>query len=87
MNWYLVSVRPNKRDLFLKHLDFAIDKNQLRELFLDSISPSDPMYKDMVLIQISNLKLAQTQLRGIEHFQRIEPRPLSEKQIGQFLGK
>ncbi len=87
MNWYLVSVRPNKRDLFLKHLDFIINKNQLGELFLDRISPTDPMYKDMVLIQVSNLRSAQTQLRTIDNFQRIEPRALTEKQLGQFLGK
>ncbi|MEM8780779.1 MAG: hypothetical protein AAGF26_18320 [Cyanobacteria bacterium P01_G01_bin.49] len=85
MNWYLVSVRPNKRDLFNKHLDFAINSNQLGELFVDRISPKDAMYKDMILMQISNLKLAQAKLREIDYFQRIEPRPLSEKQMSQFL--
>jgi hypothetical protein len=87
VNWYLVTVRPNKRDSFLKHLDFAIEKNQLTEIFISKICPTDPMYKDMILMEVSNLKLAQTHLRGIEHFQRIEPRALSEKQVGQFLGK
>lgn len=86
MNWYLVTVRPNKRDLFLKHLEFIIEKNQLLELFLDKISPADSMYKDMVLIQISDLKLARTHLSQIDHFQRIEPRALSQKQVGQFIG-
>lgn len=87
MNWYLVSVRPNKRDLFLKHLDFVINKNQLEGLFIDKISPTDPMYKDMVLIKVSDFQLAQTKLRKLENFQRIEPRALTEKQLRQFFGK
>ena len=85
MNWYLVSVRPNKRDLFLKHLDFVIDNNQLREIFLETISPTEAMYKDMVLIQVSNLKLAKPYLSQIENFQRIEPRALSETQVSNFV--
>lgn len=87
MNWYLVSCRPNKRDLFLKQLDFEIDKNQLRDLFLDKISPSDTIYKDMVLLHISDLSSARIHLKKIEQFQKIEPRALSECQIQQFLDK
>ncbi|ACB54410.1 hypothetical protein cce_5064 [Crocosphaera subtropica ATCC 51142] len=86
MNWYLVSCRPNKRDLFLKQLDFEIDKNQLGDLFLEKISPSDAMYKDMVLLQISDLSSARIHLKKIEQFQKIEARALSERQVQQFLG-
>ena len=68
MNWYLVSCRPNKRDLFLKQLEFEIDKNQLGDLFLDKISPSDAMYKDMVLLHISDLASARIHLKKIEQF-------------------
>ncbi|MGK7941203.1 MAG: hypothetical protein AB4062_13855 [Crocosphaera sp.] len=68
MNWYLVSCRPNKRDLFLKQLDFEIEKNQLGNLFLDIISPSDAIYKDMVLLHISDLPSAQIHLKKIEQF-------------------
>lgn len=87
MNWYLVSCRPNKRDLFLKQLNFEIDKNQLRNLFLEKISPNDAMYKDMVLLQISDLPSARIYLKKIEPFQKIEPRALSEHQVQQFLDK
>ncbi len=87
MNWYLVSCRPNKRDLFLKQLDFEIDKNQLGDLFLDKISPSDIMYKDMVLLQLSNISSARIHLKKIEQFQKIESRALSEHQVQQFLDK
>ncbi|EAZ88294.1 hypothetical protein [Crocosphaera chwakensis] len=68
MNWYLVSCRPKKRDLFLKQLDFEIDKNQLGNLFLEKISPSDAMYKDMVLLHISDLSSARIYLKKIEQF-------------------
>ncbi len=84
MNWYLVSTRPNKRDLFLKQLNFTIEKHQLREVFLDQITPTDAMYKDMILIKVSDLKTSRTYLSNIEHFQKIEPRALSEKQVRQF---
>jgi hypothetical protein len=87
VNWYLISTRPNKRDLFLKHLDFVIDKHQLRQIFLERIYPEDTMYKDMVLIQISDIKIARTYLRQVEHFTKIENRALSDKQVEQFLGK
>ncbi len=87
MNWYLVSCRPNKRDIFLKQLDFEIDKNQLGDLFLETISPSDAIYKDMVLLHISDLASAQIHLKKIEQFQRIEARALSEHQVKQFLDK
>lgn len=85
MNWYLVSTRPNKRDLFLKQLNFTIEKHQLREVFLDQITPTDAMYKDMILIKVSDLKASRSYLSNIEHFQKIEPRALSEKQVRQFL--
>ncbi len=68
MNWYLVSSRPNKRDLFLKQLDFIIEKHRLNSLFLDRISPTDTIYKDMVLLQVSDLKLARIHLTTIEPF-------------------
>ncbi|MEA5537340.1 hypothetical protein [Crocosphaera sp. XPORK-15E] len=87
MNWYLVTVRPNKRDSFLKQLDFAIEKNQLAEIFLSKISPTVPMYKDMVLMEVSNLKSAPTHLREIEHFQRIESRALSPETSGAVSGE
>ena len=87
MNWYLVSCRPNKRDLFLKQLEFEIDKNQLGDLFLERISPSDTMYKDLVLLYISDLTSALIHLKKIEQFQKIEPRALSEHQVKQFLDK
>ena len=87
MNWYLVPCRPNKRDLFLKQLDFEINKNQLGDLFLDKISPSDIMYKDMVLLRLSNISSARIHLKRIEQFQKIEPRALSEHQVQQFLDK
>ncbi len=87
MNWYLVSSRPNKRDLFLKQLDFIIEKHRLNSLFLDRISPTDTIYKDMVLLQVSDLKLARIHLTTIEPFQKIEPRALSEHQVKQFLDK
>lgn len=87
MNWFLVYVRSQKRDLFLKHLDFIINKNNINELFSDRFIPTDSMYKDVVLLQITDLKLARTYLRQVEYFSRIEPKALSVNQVNQFLSK
>ncbi|WP_013324652.1 hypothetical protein [Gloeothece verrucosa] len=85
MNWYLVSLRPNKRELFLKYLAIAIEKNQLQDLFLETIVPNDPIYKDMVLLHLNDLKTARSHLQLIEHFQKIEPRPIAPEQISRIL--
>lgn len=85
MSWYLVSVRPNKRDLFLKYLNITINNNQLQNLFLEIVAPTDPIYKDMVLLHLEDLKTARSHLQLIEHFQKIEPRPLPPEQISRIL--
>jgi hypothetical protein len=85
VNWYLISTRPHKRDLFLKQLNFVIEKHQLNEVFLDQITPTDVIYKDMILIQVSDLQSARAYLSQIDHFQKIEPRALSDKQVRQFI--
>ena len=34
-NWYLVTVRSKKREVFLKYLNLAISQNQLQDLVID----------------------------------------------------
>ncbi|PSF37841.1 hypothetical protein C7H19_07605 [Aphanothece hegewaldii CCALA 016] len=87
MNWYLVSTRPYKREIFLKYLDRAISENKLQELILEVIAPQDKVYQDMVLLQISNLKEARPHLQQIENFQRLEPKPLPIEQIRRMSGE
>lgn len=87
MNWYLVSTRPYKREIFLKYLDRAISENKLQELILEVIAPQDEVYKDMVLVQLSDLKEARPHLQKIENFQRLEPKPLLSEQIRRMSGE
>ncbi|MFM7406450.1 MAG: chromosome segregation ATPase [Cuspidothrix sp.] len=85
-NWYLVSVRSKKREVFLKYLKLAISQNQLQDLIIDIKSPQDAVYEDIVLLRISNFKTAYIQLKKIECFQNIERKPLAQAQVNRMLG-
>jgi hypothetical protein len=86
VSWYLVSTRPYKRDIFLKYLAGAISGNQLQNLILEVIAPEEEVYQDMVLVQLRDFKEARPYLQNIEHFQRLEPKPLSLEQIRRMSG-
>ncbi|MFN6155712.1 MAG: chromosome segregation ATPase, partial [Dolichospermum sp.] len=47
-NWYLVTVRSKKREVFLKYLNLAISQNQLQDLVIEIKSPQDAVYQDIV---------------------------------------
>ncbi|UUO14431.1 MULTISPECIES: hypothetical protein [Aphanizomenonaceae] len=85
-NWYLVSVRSKKREVFLKYLNLAISQNQLQDLVTEIKSPQDAVYQDIVLLKISNFKTACIQLQKIECFQNIERKPLALPQVNRMLG-
>lgn len=85
-NWYLATVRSQKRNLFLKTLDNALKANQVQEVILEIQTPKDSVYKDMVLLRLSNYKTALTHLQTLEYFQAIERRPLSREQVDRMLG-
>jgi len=85
-NWYLVTVRSKKREVFLKYLNLAISQNQLQDLVIDIKSPQDAVYQDIVLLNISNFKTACIQLKKIECFQNIERKPLALPQVNRMLG-
>jgi hypothetical protein len=85
-NWYLVSVRSKKREVFLKYLKLAMTQHQLQDLIIDIKSPQDSVYEDIVLLKISNFKTAYIQLKKIEFFQNIERKPLAQAQVNRMLG-
>ncbi|WP_353931861.1 chromosome segregation ATPase [Okeanomitos corallinicola TIOX110] len=85
-NWYLLTVRSKKREVFLKYLKFAIDQNKLEDLFLDIKVPQDSVYEDMVLLSLSNFKTATSYLKKVECFQNIERKPLQSAQVNRMLG-
>ncbi|BAY95859.1 MULTISPECIES: hypothetical protein [unclassified Tolypothrix] len=85
-NWYLVTVRSKKREVFLKYLELSIKQNQLQDLILKIEIPQDSVYEDLVLLNISNFKTASTHLQKIENFQSIERKPLNPEQVTRMLG-
>ncbi|MBE9035165.1 chromosome segregation ATPase [aff. Roholtiella sp. LEGE 12411] len=85
-NWYLLSVRSKKRDLFLKYLKIAISQNNIQELIMDIKTPQESVYEDIVLLNLSTFKTAYTYLQKIEYFQSIERKPLQLEQVSRMLG-
>ncbi|BAY12981.1 chromosome partitioning protein ParA [Calothrix sp. NIES-2098] len=84
--WYLLNVRSHKRGLFLKHLQFAIAKNNLQEVILEIKIPQDSVYGDIVLVNLSNFKIANSHLQKIDYFQSIERQPLPLEQVSRMIG-
>lgn len=84
-NWYLVTVRPKKREIFLKYLDNEIKNNKLEDLVLAVETPENAIYEDIVLLNLSNFQAVSLQLKKIQYFQRIERQPLKLEQINKML--
>ncbi|MEY2913042.1 MAG: hypothetical protein RLZZ184_2351 [Cyanobacteriota bacterium] len=85
-NWYLVTVRSKKREVFLKYLNIAISQNKLQDLVIEIKIPQEAVYQDIVLLKTSNFKTAYIQLKNIECFQNIERKPLALQQVNRMLG-
>ncbi len=85
-NWYLVSVRAKKRDLFQKYLNRAITQNQLQDVILAVKIPKQLDFKDYILLNLSNFKTAYTHLQKIENFQSVERKPLKLEEVSRMLG-
>jgi transcription antitermination factor NusG len=85
-NWYLLNVRSKKRQSFLKFLNLAIEQNNIQELFVDIKVPEDAVYEDIVLLKLTNFKIAYSFLKEVEFFQNIERKPLQSAQVNRMLG-
>jgi hypothetical protein len=84
-NWYLVSLRPKKREVFLTYLKLAITQNKLEDLILAVEIPPASVYEDFLLLNLSNFKAACTHLQKIDHFLSIERKPLNSEQMSRML--
>lgn len=85
-NWYLVTVRPKKREVFLKYLDTEIEQSKLQDVILAVETPETSIYEDIVLLNLSDFQTASIHLKKIQYFQRIERQPLKLEQVNKILG-
>ena len=85
-NWYLVTIRPKKREVFLKYLDTEIRNSQLQDLIVAIETPETELYEDIVLVNLSDFQAASVHLKKIQYFQRIERQALKLQQVNQMLG-
>jgi uncharacterized protein YdcH (DUF465 family) len=86
-NWYLVSIRPYKRDLFCVYLEHTLhEESETRTGILQFEQCSAKEYAEYVLVQVQNIRTARQTLQRNEYFMRIEPRPLSERELRRMRG-
>lgn len=85
-NWYLVTLRPKKREVFLKYLDTEIEKSKLQDVILAIETPETSIYEDIILLNLSDFQTASIHLKKIQYFQRIERQPLKLEQVNKILG-
>ncbi len=83
--WCLVTVRPRKRESFLKYLNNDISTKQLQAVILEIVEPQDLVYEDMILLRISNYSEARSHLQKIDHFLNIQR--LKSNEVSRMLNQ
>jgi hypothetical protein len=86
-NWHLVTIKPRKRDIFCKQLQHRLDNGHVEETGIMSfqLCPAE-IYADYILVQAQKMSMARKTLQSIEHFMRVEPKPLTEADVKRMLG-
>jgi hypothetical protein len=86
-NWHLVTIKPRKRDIFCKQLQHRLDNGHVEETGIIAFQLcSADIYADYILVQAQKMSAARKTLQGIEHFMRVEPKPLTEADVKRMLG-
>jgi hypothetical protein len=86
-NWHLVTIKLRKRDIFCKQLQHKLDNGHVEEIGIITfqLCPAE-IYADYILVQAQKMSMARKTLQGIEHFMRVEPKPLTEADVKRMLG-
>ncbi|NJM75226.1 MAG: hypothetical protein HC852_04890 [Acaryochloridaceae cyanobacterium RU_4_10] len=86
-NWHLVTIKSRKRDIFCKQIQHRLNNSRPEEtgIVTFQLCPAD-IYADYVLVQAQKMSAARKTLQSIEHFMRIEPKPLTEADVKRMLG-
>jgi hypothetical protein len=86
-NWHLVTIKPRKRDIFCKQIQHKLNSSHPEETGIITFQLcSAEIYADYVLVQTQKMSAARKTLQSIEHFMRIEPKPLTEADLKRMLG-
>lgn len=71
-HWCLVTVKPWKRDSFVRCLNHELEQKQLSEIILEIIEPEESVYENMMIIRVSSYPKAREILPTIEYFQGVQ---------------
>lgn len=79
-HWCLVTVRQWKRDSFVRHLEHELEHQQLSEIIIEIIEPSELVYDNMVILRVNSYPQARKILQTIEYFQDVQRLKQQEKE-------
>jgi hypothetical protein len=87
-NWYLITVKPYKRDVFCKQLRHRLENNNVENTGVINFEPcTAEIYADYILAEVKNNSKARATLQGLEHFTSMERRALKEEDVKRMLRK
>ena len=85
-SWYLLTLtHHSKRKIFCKQLTIALERDKLQSLFLNVAIPSEAVYQDLVLLELSNFKTGRNYIQNLEYVKRLDSKPLQLNQVNQML--
>lgn len=85
-SWFLLTLtHRSRRKIFCKQLTIALERDKLQSLFLKVAIPSDAVYQDLVLLELSNFKTGRNYIQNLEYVKRLDPKPLPINQVSQML--
>lgn len=79
--------QASKRELFCKQISHAVEQQKLQDLIFNVEMPKEPVYQNLVLLEVSSLKAVRSYIQQIGYVQRIEPKPLTPEQVDKMLGR
>ena len=86
--WYLLRVTiSHKREFVYRQILMFRERDKLQDLILSIEMPTEAVYQELILLELSDYKTARIKIQPIEYIKRLEPQPLKIEQVNRMLGK
>ncbi|GEM_PF-1150922 len=87
-NWYRVTVRQRKRDVFCRQLEHRLKTNNVEVTGITTFQPCTATadYADYILVQVQEKAKARETLQGLDHFADMDRRPLADTEVNRMRG-
>jgi hypothetical protein len=86
--WYLLRVTiSHKREFVYRQILMFRERDKLQDLIMSIERPTEAVYQELILLELSDYKAARIKIQPIEYIKRLEPQPLKIEQVNRMLGK